>query len=341
MMRKMAWVESAKKLVLKESEIPALKANDILLKTQYSAVCGSDLHLYYDVHPFIKAPSTIGHELSGVVVAMGSDVKGFKEGDLIAPEPILVCGECEYCLRGDYHMCNSVSYQYRKGQAGFADYFIVDARWAHKVPSSVDAKAAALIEPLSVAIHGVEKAGDMLSKTVTVIGSGTIGALVATLCREKGAVKVWIIDINDYRLSKASELSGATGLNSKDIDFVQIVREETNGIGCDIVIECTGVEACAISALEVVRKLGIIVQLGISSKPFANYPYAKILSKEITIKGSQGYCFDFEKAISLIAASRIDLMKYITDIFSYTQINEAFETVTAPDTKSMKVLISY
>lgn len=341
MNRIMAWVESADNLVFKESGIPDLKANDILLKTQYSAVCGSDLHLYHDVHPFVKAPSTIGHELSGVVVAMGSNVKGYEIGDLIAPEPILVCGECEYCLQGEYHMCNSVSYQYRKGQAGFADYFIVDARWAHKVPSNVDAKAAALIEPFSVAIHGVEKAGEMLAKTVAVIGAGTIGTLAASLCREKGAAKVWIIDLNDYRLKKAEELSGATGLNSKSADVVQTVLEATKGIGCDTVIECTGVEACAVNALEMVRKLGTVVQMGISSRPFSNYPYSKILSKEITLKGSQGYCFDFEKAISLVAAGRIDLTKYITDIFPYTQINEAFKTVTAPDTKCMKALISY
>jgi L-iditol 2-dehydrogenase len=341
MLRKMAWVESAKNLVFKESEIPDLKENEILLKTQYSAVCGSDLHLYKDVHPFVKAPSTIGHELSGVVVAMGSNVTGFKEGDLVAPEPILVCGKCEYCLRGNYHMCNSVSYQYRKGQAGFADYFLVDARFAHKVPENVSPKAAALIEPFSVAIHGVEKAGEMLGKTVAVIGSGAIGTLAAALCREKGSAKVWIIDLNDYRLEKAKELTGATGLNSKTTNVVEIIREETRDIGCDIVIECTGVEACAISALEMVRKLGIIVQMGISSKPFNNYPYAKILSKEITIKGSQGYCFDFEKAIALMAAGKIDLEKYVTDIFPYDRINEAFETVMAPDTKCMKAIISY
>ncbi len=341
MIRKMAWVESAKNLRFRESEIPKLKPNEILLKTQYSAICGSDLHLYFDIHPFVKAPSTIGHELSGIVVEVGSEVKGYKEGDMVAPEPILVCGECEYCLRGNYHMCNSVSYQYRKGQAGFGDYFIVDSRWAHKVPSHVDPKEAALIEPLSVAVHGVEKAGEMLGKNVTVIGAGAIGTLAASLCRIKGAAKVWIIDINEYRLKKAEELSGAIGLNSKTTKVVDQIRDETNGMGCDIVIECTGVEACAIDAIEMVRKLGTIVQMGISSKNFESYPYAKILSKEIILKGSQGYCFDFEKSISIIETGKIDLKKYITDIFPHTQINEAFELVAAPDTESMKVLIHY
>jgi 2-desacetyl-2-hydroxyethyl bacteriochlorophyllide A dehydrogenase len=238
-------------------------------------------------------------------------------------------------------MCNSVSYQYRKGQAGFGDYFIVDQRWAHKIPSQISAKEATLIEPLSVAVHGVEKAGSMLGKTVTVIGAGTIGTLVAALCREKGAAKVWIVDLNDYRLQIAEKLSGAESLHAKALDIVQNVKDATRGMGCDIVIECTGAEVCAVQALEMVRKLGTVVQMGISPKPFSNYSYSKILAKEITLKGSQGYCFDFEKSIALIQAGRLNLKQYITDIFSYTQINEAFETVMAPDTKCMKALISY
>lgn len=341
MKRKMAWVESARNLVFRESELPEPGENEVLIKTQYSAVCGSDLHLYLDVHPYVKAPSTIGHELCGYAVAVGSKVQGIKEGDLIAPEPILVCGKCDYCLRGNYHMCNSVSYQYRKGQAGYADYFIVDERWAHKVPPGVSPKEAALIEPLSVAVHGVEKAGGMLGKAVAVIGAGTIGVLAAALCREKGAAKVWIADLNDHRLEIAEKLTGATGLNPKAADAVQEIKEATGGMGCDIVIECTGAEVCAAQALDMVRKLGVIVQMGISSKPFTDYPYSRILSKEITLKGSQGYCFDFERSIALIQAGRIDLEQYITDVFPHTRINEAFETVMAPDTKCMKALISY
>lgn len=341
MNRKMAWVESAKNLAFRESELPELEENEVLIKTEYSAVCGSDLHLYLDKHPYVKAPSTIGHELSGYVAAVGSKVKKIKVGDLVAPEPILVCGSCVYCLRGDYHMCNSVSYQYRKGQAGFGDYFVVGERWAHKIPSKVSAKEAALIEPLSVAVHGVEKVGSMLGKTVAVIGAGTIGTLAAALCREKGAAKVWIVDLNDYRLQMAETLSGAEGLNSKTLDVVQKVKDESEGVGCDIVIECTGVEVCAAQALDMVRKLGVVVQMGISSKPFTDYPYSRILAKEITLKGSQGYCFDFETSIALIQTGRLNLEQYITDIFPYMQINEAFETIMAPDTKCMKALISY
>lgn len=341
MIRKMAWVESAKNLAFRESELPPLKENEILIKTEYSAVCGSDLHLYLDVHPYVKAPSAIGHELSGYAAAVGSGVKKIKVGDLIAAEPILVCGDCDYCLRGNYHMCNTVSYQYRKGQGGYTDYFIIEERWAHQMPKNISSKEAALIEPLSVAVHGVEKAGGMLGKTVTVMGAGTIGVLTAALCREKGAAKVWITDLNDHRLRMAEPLSGAIGLNAKELDVAEKIKEETGGTGCDIVIECTGTERCAAQALDLVRKLGIIVQMGISAKPFKDYPYSRILAKEITLKGSQGYCFDFEKSISLIQAGRIKLEEYITDVFPYTRINEAFETVMAPDTKCMKALITY
>lgn len=340
MTRKMLWVERAQELVFKESEIPPLKENEVLLKTCYSAICGSDLHLYHDAHPFIKAPSTIGHELSGIVTAVGSGVTKVGVGDLVAPEPILVCGECEYCLRGDYHMCNTVSYQYRKGQAGFADYFIVDERWAHKLPSHIDPMEAALVEPLSVAVHGVEKAGGMLGKSVAVFGAGAIGSFAAALCVKQGASKVWVIDINDYRLKLSSELSGAYALNSSKTDVVQEILGATD-IGCDIVIECTGVEDCAIKSIEMVRKLGTIIQMGISSRPFRNYPYAKILSKEITLKGSQGYCFDFETSILLLETKSIDLKKYITDVFPYTGISEAFRKAADPASESMKILVSY
>ena len=112
-------------------------------------------------------------------------------------------------------------------------------------------------------------------------------------------------------------------------------------MGCDIVIECTGVEDMRHRCHRDGKKVGTIVQMGISSKNFESYPYAKILSKEIILKGSQGYCFDFEKSISIIETGKIDLKKYITDIFPHTQINEAFELVAAPDTESMKVLIHY
>ena len=149
---------------IRESSLPKLGPKDVLIRTAYSAICGSDMHLYHNRHPFVKAPSTIGHELSGTVAAVGQDVSSVQVGDAVVPEPILVCGGCRQCLQGNYHMCEHVSYGYRKGQAGFGDYYICEERWAHKIPQGVALDSAALTEPLSVAIHAAEKAGDLLAR---------------------------------------------------------------------------------------------------------------------------------------------------------------------------------
>ena len=342
MKRTMAWVEKADTLTLRESELPELSSDEVLIKTNYSAVCGSDMHLYHDRHPFVKAPSTIGHELAGYVQAVGRDVTLVKPGDLVAPEPILVCGKCRECLDGNYHMCEEVSYGYRKGQAGFGTYYICKERWAHKLPEGADPKAAVLVEPLSVAVHGVQKAGDLLGKTVTVMGAGIIGAFAAAVCRIKGASQIILIDTNPYRLkAAAAPLPGCIAVNPAQEDSVALVREQTSGKGCDVVIECTGSPVCIRNAVELVRKMGTIVQLGICSGPVDQYPYAPILSKEITLKGSQGYCFDFEKAISLMLSGQIDVTAYVSHVFPFGQLGQAFDLAAAPSSESMKILISY
>ncbi len=340
--RKMAVVEKAGQVSFQEFDLAPPSPHEILLKTCYSAVCGSDLHLYHDIHPFIKAPCTIGHELSGRVVEIGSSVKGFALGDLVAPEPVLVCGSCSYCQKGDYHMCNDISYQYRRGQAGFADYFLVDARWAHKVPEAVGEKAAALIEPLSVAIHGVRKTGNLLAKSVAVIGAGPIGALAAHICQLEGASKIWLIDRNSKKLETATRLvTAAEGVNTAEKDAVETVLAATGGQGCDVVIECTGSEECAVHALNMAAKMGGILQMGISTRPFSQYPYARILQKEITLWGSQGYCFDFQRAIALLTAGKLNLQAYITHEFASRDIAKAFALAADPLTDSMKIILSY
>lgn len=340
-LRKMAWVDRPGHLEIRESTLSEPRADEVIIKTAFSAICGSDLHLYRGSHPFVKLPCTIGHELAGYVAAVGSDVTAVKVGDLVVPEPILTCGHCRNCLRGNYHMCREVSYGYRRGQAGFGDYYVCRERWVHSLPPGTDLRAAALTEPLSVVIHGVEKAGDLLGKTVAVLGAGTIGALAAAVCAIKGAGRIFLVDRSPFKLNLAGGASGAEQINANTCSPVETILKQTHGTGCEVVVECTGMQERIVQAAELASQMGTIIQLGISTRPLDGFPYAKILQKELTIRGSQGYCFDFEKAVGLIRSGRISLVRYITGEFPFEQINDAFAAVSTQGANHMKVIIRY
>ena len=340
MKRRMAWVTEADTLEIRESGLPELGPKDVLIRTAYSAICGSDMHLYHNRHPFVKAPSTIGHELSGTVAAVGQDVSSVQVGDAVVPEPILVCGGCRQCLQGNYHMCEHVSYGYRKGQAGFGDYYICEERWAHKIPQGVALDSAALTEPLSVAIHAAEKAGDLFGKTVAVVGAGAIGALCAAVCHTKGAGRIFVVDANPFKLELASRGIGEPVCPSATLDPVQVILEKTEGRGAEVVLECTGAETRIKQAFAMTAKLGTLVQVGIPQAPLGDFDYAKIISREITVKGAQGYCFNFDQALSMLA-SGFDAGRYITVRYPFEKIGEAFALMAQRGVPQMKALITY
>ncbi len=340
-MRKMLWVMAPDQLEVKETPLREPGPGEVRIRTAFSALCGSDMHLYHGMHPFVKLPSTIGHELSGVVEAVGEGVESIRPGDRVVPEPIITCGVCENCRRGNYHMCRTVTFGYRVGEAGYGTRYFCREDRVHLVPEGISLKAAALTEPLSVAVHGAEKAGNLLGKTVAVLGAGTIGALTAAVCKAKGAACVMLVDRSDFRLALAADHIGAVKINALEGDPVAAVKTLTGGRGAEVVLECTGAAVRIREALQMAAQLGTVVQLGISRAPMDEYPYALILQKELCVMGAQGYCFDFPKALSLISSKTVDPLHYVTAEFPFSRVAEAFELFDTSGGKQMKLLISY
>jgi 2-desacetyl-2-hydroxyethyl bacteriochlorophyllide A dehydrogenase len=313
--------------------------DEVVIKVKAAAICGSDLHLYRGRHPSAQLPSAVGHEIAGDVYAVGKNVKQFCEGDRVTIEPLIACGKCEFCLRGQYHLCAQISFQYRKGQGGFAPYFIVQEDRAYKLPDNVAYAEGALVEPLSVALHAVKKSGIRLGQTSAIFGAGAIGLLVLMLAQHASGSKIFISDVRPSRLRKASELGAWRVIDSRQEDAVQVILEQTQQMGVDHAFEAVGLETTLIQTLNIVKKGGVVTLLGIFEELQATIPVNLFIQRELTLSGSQGYNWDFPDSLKLLERGMVDLKPLISHRLPLERLSSGFEILSAPDSEAIKVLI--
>jgi len=285
----MAVVTAPGKIEFQEKKIPRFAPHDVLIGVKACAICGSDLHIYKGKHPSAPLPVAIGHELSGEVLETGNKVSKIKVGDRVVIEPVIVCGDCYFCRRGSYHLCMDISFQYRKGQGGFAPYFVAQEDWVHLIPDGVSFEEGALIEPLSVALHAIGRAKLSLGETVAIFGAGAVGLLILSLARTTGAAEIFIADIQGHRLAKAEELGASETWNSAKTDVVQRIMERTSQRGVDKTFEVVGLETTLVQALRALKKGGTSVLVGIFEDPEVRIPANLFIQREISLVGTQGY----------------------------------------------------
>src|SRR3989304_4417140 len=133
----MAFVTAPGTVEFRERRLPSLQSNQVLVKVKAASICGSDLHIFKGKHPSAPLPAAVGHELCGEIIRVGREVARVQEGDRVAIQPVIVCGKCHFCQRGEYHLCLNISFQYRQGQGGFTPYLVAEERWVHKVPANL------------------------------------------------------------------------------------------------------------------------------------------------------------------------------------------------------------
>ena len=313
-------------------------ADEVIVKVKASAICGSDLHIYKGKHPSVALPATIGHEFSGDVAAVGSDVKNIAVGQRVTVEPCIVCGVCDACRLGDYGYCEQISFTYRNGDGAMADYVKVKSPYVYPLPDHMSYEAGALIEPLSVATHAVRRADIRLGENVLVIGAGAIGILVAALCRTSGAGEVVVVDYSENRLRLAAEMGATRTVNPGMGERVEdVVREITLGKGIDKSIECVGREATFTQAMECLRRGGLATIVGIFEEPQININAMRFINYEIRVQGAQGYCWDFPIALKM--SREIDLEKLVTHAFPLEALNQALKTCFDRSAGSVKVIL--
>ena len=341
---KAALLKNIENLEIVDIEKPSAKENEIVIKVMVCAICGTDIKVYHHGHRLIVFPRIPGHEVSGIVVEKGKNVKEFKEGDRVVVAPAIPCGKCWYCKKGYQTMCDNlkaIGYHY---DGGFAEYMKIpeDAvlnGCVNKIPDNLGFEEAAIAEPLACVINGQILSKVEIGDTVVVIGAGPIGCFHSELSKINGATKVILGDISSERL-KMAEFTGAITVDMSKEDIKKVVEELTDGRMADKVIVAAGSGKAQEVAVELVAKRGSVNFFGGLPKesPFINLNSNLLHYREFFITGTHGSSPVHNKiAISLLSEKRIDGKKYITHKFPLEKIKEGFKTVE--EKKGLKVII--
>jgi (R,R)-butanediol dehydrogenase/meso-butanediol dehydrogenase/diacetyl reductase len=322
-----------KPLTVENVDDPTPQAGEVVVKVGRCGICGSDLHMTEDPAYGMGAGSILGHEFAGEVVALGKGVEGLRTGDLVSVIPLQSCGQCASCKAGEVAWCDGFGLQ----GGGYAEYAVTKPNQCIRLPQSASLADGAIIEPLAVALHGVNMSGLKASDKVLILGAGPIGLAVAFWARRKGAAEVVIQDLATHQQERALAM-GATGFAVDPADPIGCAERLLGG-KADIVFECVGVPGLIEQAVSQVRKRGTILLLGLCTRPDTFNSFA-MLSKEVRLITSAFFTRqEYEEALDALDAGAAAPRLLVTDTISLGDTPARFEALRKR-THDCKVLIN-
>ncbi len=306
-------------LELREVPVPQINADEVLIRVKACGICGSDLKIQEDQHPYIP-PVVIGHEFSGEIVDVGTGIDNWKIGDRVVSEQhVGACGRCRQCLTGDAFACSSKRSPGYFTDGAFAEFIKVPAWLLHRIPDKLNFVEAAFSEPSAVAAHGMlDRTGIAPEDVVLILGCGPIGLVAAKMAQAAGASKVIITGIDRdeiARLPKAREIGIDHVVNVTQTDLAELVNDLTDGEGANVVIELSGAPPAISQAFQLARRLG---RVGIIGQPPADeieIPYRDAMFRALTVSFSYSSKFtSWERALSLFERDAVQPSQFITHV---------------------------
>jgi L-iditol 2-dehydrogenase len=332
-----------KKLELTSMDEPAVGPRDVLVSVRACGICGSDVHGYDGSSGRRIPPIVMGHEASGVIAKVGAEVKKYKPGDAVTFDSTVFCGECPACKQGQVNLCSNrrvlgVSPGDYRQHGAFADYVLVPQRILFKLPEGMKFEHAAMVEPVSIALHGVGRVPIKKGDSAVVVGVGMIGLLVLQALKLAGCDRIIAVDIDDAKLKLAKELGAAETINSANNDAPAAVLERTQGKGVDVVMEVVGNAGALNTAIACVRRGGHVGLVG-NISPNVPFPLQSVVTREITLAGSCGSAGEYPQAIELIASGAIRVAPLISAIAPLSEGPQWFDRLYAREPNLMKVIL--
>lgn len=332
-----------RELEFTEADRPAVGATDVLVRVGACGICGSDVHGYDGSSGRRVPPLIMGHEAAGVVEEIGSSVNQVHLGDRVTFDSTISCGDCDPCRRGNVNLCTSrrvlgVSCGDYRQHGAFAEFVVVPQHIIYTLPAGMPLEHAAMIEPVSVAVHAVKRLAIQRGERAAVVGSGMIGLLVIQALREAGCEEVVAMDVDDGRLALAKELGASTTVNSGSVNAVSHTLELTGGEGVDVAVEVVGNAAAFGTAVGCVRRGGRVGLVG-NLSPEVPFPLQAVVTREITLVGSCASAGEYGQAIELVASGTIRVDPLISAVAPLAEGPRWFERLYAREPGLMKVIL--
>lgn len=336
-------LEEYGRLAMREVEAPVANSGELLVEVAACGICGSDVHGYDGSSGRRIPPVVMGHEAAGVVAGVGRGVSGFAVGDRVTFDSTVWCGECAYCRSGAVNLCDQREVlgvscgEYRRAGA-FAERLVVPARIAYKLPDGLGFAEAAMLEAVSVALHGVRLAEMERGATVLVVGAGMIGLLLLQAAKAQGAGRVLVTDVDASRLEMARALGAEEIVPGSGEAVLEVLLRQTGGRGVDVVLEAVGRNETVALSVDAVRRGGTVVLVG-NISPQVTLPLQKVVSRQVRLQGSCASAGEYPEAMEMMVDGRIRVQPLLSAVAPLEEGASWFARLHGREQGLMKVVL--
>jgi L-iditol 2-dehydrogenase len=331
--------EGGWQMPLRDIEEPVPGSTDVIVSVKAVGICGSDVDGFMGTTGRRTPPIVMGHEFSGSITAMGAGVTDYQISDRVIAQPLLVCGKCNNCKAGLWNICVNRTGLGMNLNGAYAESVCVPQQMLYRLPDDMSWEQGAMVEPVAVALHAVNRTPLNLMDRVVIIGAGTIGLFTLLAARLKGAGQVIVTDLSPHRLEMARKLGADVIINVREQNPLEVVQAHTNGNGADAVIEAVGVTATVQQSLAVVRVGGHVTWIG-NSQPDVEINMQQVVTREVTIAGTYGYNVEFGQSIEAIRTGRIDIAPLIEKRAPLKDGPQLFHDLAKGNLEAIKVVLT-
>ena len=338
-------IHGAMDLRIENFPLEELSSNQVEISIATGGICGTDLHYYKHGgfgHIKLKEPMVLGHEVSGHITKLASNVNNLAIGQLVSVSPSRPCNKCEFCLEGIQNHCSNMKFYgsampFPHIQGAFRETLIAESFQC--IPADgLTPEEAAMAEPLAVCLHAIKQAGNIFGKKVLITGSGPIGTLCVLSARRAGAEEILVTDISDNAL-KFSNSVGADKVINTAKNYSEIEKFQVGKGFFDIAVECSGSASGINDAIKCLKPKGTLIQLGLGGDILM--PLVSVTTKELNLKGSFRFHSEFDLAVKMMRKKLIDVKPLITHSIPFKNAEKGFKIAMDENENSMKVQLSF